>query len=80
MEDGSYSIDQPEGKTLGQVKLVFGSSKVIPENRVTNKTEYTNTQQDWSDTVALYLDMLAQKALGLLLLKSHKEYVLKFKF
>ena len=42
----SYSIDQPEGKTLGLVRLVLGSSKVIPENRVTNKTEYTNTQQD----------------------------------
>ena len=45
-QNGSHSIDQPEGKTLGQVKLVFGSSKVIPENKVTNKTEYTNTQQD----------------------------------
>jgi len=46
VEVGSHSIDQPEGKTLGQVKLVFGSSKVIPENRVTNKTEYAITQQD----------------------------------
>ena len=33
-------IDQPVGKTLGQVKLVFKSSKVIPENKVTSKTEY----------------------------------------
>ena len=33
-------------KTPGQVKLVFESSKVIPENKVTSKTEYTNTQQD----------------------------------
>ena len=24
---------------------MFGSSKVIPENKVTSKTEYTNTQQ-----------------------------------
>ena len=44
VEDGSHSIGQPGGKTLGQVKLVFGSSKVIPENKVTSKTEYTNTQ------------------------------------
>ena len=29
------TIDQPEGRTLGQVRLVFGSSKVIPENKVT---------------------------------------------
>ena len=43
--DGSHTIDQPGGKVLGQVKLVFGSSKVIPENKVTSKTEYTNTQQ-----------------------------------
>ena len=24
-------------------------SKRLPENKVTSKTEYTNTQQDWSD-------------------------------
>ena len=40
-------MDQPVGKTLGQVKLVFESSKVIPENKFTSKIEYTNTQQDW---------------------------------
>ena len=40
-------MDQPVGNTLGQVKLVFDSSQVIPENKVTSKTEYANTQQDW---------------------------------
>ena len=64
VEKGSHSIDQPEGRTLGQVRLVFGSSKVIPENKIYQKPEYTNTQQDWSDTVALYLEMLVQKGSG----------------
>ena len=45
MVDGSHSIDQPIGKALDQVKLEFGSSEVIPENIITSKTEYTNTQQ-----------------------------------
>ena len=49
VENGSHSIDQLGGKTLGQVKLVFQSSKVIPKNKVTSKTEYTNTQQDLPD-------------------------------
>ena len=40
-------MDQPVGNTLGQVKLVFVSSEFIPENKVTSKSEYTNTQQDW---------------------------------
>ena len=61
---GSHSIDQPEGRTLGQVRLVFGSSKDIPEKQSHQKPEYTNTQQDWSDTVALYLNMLVQKNSG----------------
>ena len=39
-------MDQPVGNTLGQVKLVFESSTVIPENKVTSKSEYTNSQQD----------------------------------
>ena len=43
---------------------MFGSSKVIPKKQSHQKPEYTNTQQDWSDTVALYLDMLAQKGSG----------------
>ena len=47
--DGFHSKDQPVGKTLVQVKLVFESSKVIPEDKATSKTEYTNTQQDWPD-------------------------------
>ena len=40
-------MDQPEGNTLGHIKLVFASSEFIPENKVTSKSEYTNTQQDW---------------------------------
>ena len=46
MVDGSHSIDQPAGKPLGQVKLVFAYSEFIPKNKVTSKSEYTNTQQD----------------------------------
>ena len=46
VEDGSHSIYQPVGKALGQVILVFGPSNVIPENKITGKSEYTNTQQD----------------------------------
>ena len=48
-------MDQPVGNTLGQVKLVFGSSKCIPENKITSKTEYTNTQQDWTVQEYIYL-------------------------
>ena len=62
VEDGSHSIDQPKGKTLGQVKQVFESSKVIPENKVTSKTEYTNTQQDWPIQEYIYLFNLTYKA------------------
>ena len=44
---------------------MFESYKVIPEKQSHQKPEYTNTQQDWSDIVALYLDILAQKGSGL---------------
>ena len=42
-EDPSHTTDQLGGKA---VKLGNISSKVIPEIKATNKTEYTNTQQD----------------------------------
>ena len=44
--DGSHSMDQPEGKEQGQVRLAIWSSKLIPETGFNNKAEYTNTQQD----------------------------------
>ena len=58
--DGSHSIDQPIGKTLGQVKLVFGSSKVIPENKVTSKLSIPilSKTNPTKGIKALYIDML----------------------
>ena len=44
-EEPSYSTDQPGGKLHGQVRLAIMSSKGIPENSVTSKAEYINTQQ-----------------------------------
>ena len=47
---------------------MFGSSKVIPENKVTSKTEYTNTQQGLPEEgymISFKLDMQRLgKALG----------------
>ena len=45
-EGPSHSTDQPGGKVQGQVRLAIISSKLVPENSATSKTEYTNTQQD----------------------------------
>jgi hypothetical protein len=42
---GPTPTDQPYGIEVGHAELSVGFSKVIPENN-TNKTEYTNTQQD----------------------------------
>jgi hypothetical protein len=47
--DVSHSIDQPEGRVHGQVKLATMFSKVSPESKATSKAEYTNTQQDLPD-------------------------------
>ena len=44
-EEPSHSTDQPGGNWHGQVKLATMSSKGIPKNSATGKTEYTNTQQ-----------------------------------
>ena len=45
-EGPSHSTDQPGGKVHSQVRLTNRSSKLVPENSATSKTEYTNTQQD----------------------------------
>ena len=45
-QDGSHSMDQPEGKEQGQVRLVVWSSKLISETGFNSKAEYNNTQQD----------------------------------
>jgi hypothetical protein len=42
-EDASHSTNQPGRRVHGQVKLATMSSKVSPENKATNKAEYTNT-------------------------------------
>jgi hypothetical protein len=39
----THSTDQPKGKA---VKPANVSSVAIPENKVTSKAKYTNTQQD----------------------------------
>ena len=54
-EGPSHSTDQPRGKVHGQVKLAIISSKLVPENSATCKTEYTNTQQVIPVTVILSL-------------------------
>jgi hypothetical protein len=38
-------MDQPGGKVQGQGELATESSNDIPENHITSKVEYTNTQQ-----------------------------------
>jgi hypothetical protein len=43
--DGSHSTDQPGGKAQGQGELATESSNDKPENHITSKAEYTNTQQ-----------------------------------
>ena len=57
-------------KSVHDVKLTK-----LPENKVTSKTEYTNTQQGLSEEgykISFKLDMQRLvKALGLLLLKSN---------
>ena len=45
VEDGSHSMDQPVGKTLGQVKLVFRSSQVIPEIKVTSIFDFLSLRE-----------------------------------
>jgi hypothetical protein len=47
--DASHSTNQPGGRVHGQVKLATISSKFLPENIATSKTEYTNTQQGLPD-------------------------------
>ena len=44
-ERPSHSTDKAEGKVNGQVSPAIISSKSVPENGATSKTEYTNTQQ-----------------------------------
>ena len=44
-EEPFHSTDQPGGREHGQVKPAIISSKASPENNVTSKVEYTNTQQ-----------------------------------
>jgi hypothetical protein len=46
--DGSHSTDQPKGTEDGHAGLSVGFSKVIPAND-TSKTEYSNTQQGFSE-------------------------------
>ena len=41
----SHTTDQPGGRVQGQIKPANISSHAIPENKVTSKAEYTNTQQ-----------------------------------
>jgi hypothetical protein len=41
----SHSTDQPGGKVQGHGELATESSNDIPENHITSKAEYTNTQQ-----------------------------------
>jgi hypothetical protein len=38
-------MDQPGGKVQGLGELATESSNDIPENHISSKTEYTNTQQ-----------------------------------
>jgi hypothetical protein len=52
--DASHSTDQLEGRVHGQVKLAIMSSKVLPENKVTSKVEYTDTQKAYL-TSGIYL-------------------------
>ena len=84
VEDGSHSIDQPEGKTLDQVKLVFGSSLGIPKNKsqvslsmlILSKTY--PTKGIYSSPISRHARL--EKVLSFLLLKNQKECVLNFTF
>ena len=44
-EGPSHTTDQPGGREHDQVKPAIISSKASPENNVTSKVKYTNTQQ-----------------------------------
>jgi hypothetical protein len=43
--DGPHSADQPSRRAQGQDRGRVGASETLREKQVTNKTEYTNTQQ-----------------------------------